>query len=547
MGLFRIKGFEVTPFTILVAAMASMGGFIFGYDTGQISDILIMDDFLLRFAECSGDGNPQDVCKFTDAITGLIVGLLSIGTAIGALACAPVADRLGRTRVMSIECFIFAIGVVIQVTAFRAWYQVAIGRFVAGIGIGGLSAAVPMYQAESAPKQIRGTLTATYQLFITFGILVAYLISLATRPTGNSASWRIVIAIGLIWAVFLGVGILFMPESPRWLLRKDRDEDARNSLRKAYPDVGDGPDTVEGEFREIKAALVWERQQPKATWADCFRPHNKTLYRTVLGIVLQTFQQLTGVNTFFYYGASIFTAVGIEDSFVTQIILGAINFVTTFLGLYILERYGRRGPLLYGALWQSAWLFVFAAAGTAKDPTDPANRNIGYLEIVSASFFILGFASTWGPGIWILMGEMFPTRTRAKQAALGTAANWFWNFMLAFFTPFITNAIHFSYGFIFAGCNLVAALVVAFFVYESGGLSLEAVDKMYNDSGINPWNSARVARHSDFQQRIDDGSRLRSSEERETEKTKPGPQQQWKEHRGQPNGVSTAETSSERI
>ncbi|KZW00031.1 general substrate transporter [Exidia glandulosa HHB12029] len=545
MGLFRIKGFEVTWFTLVVASMASMGGLIFGYDTGQISDILLMPDFLLRFAPCKGNtGDPVKDCAFQPAIAGLVVGLLSIGTAIGALACAPIADRIGRRRVMSVMCLIFTVGVIIQVTAFTKWEQISIGRFIAGIGVGGLSVAVPMYQAETAPKQIRGTLTATYQLFITLGILVAYLFCLATRPASGSASWRIPIALGLLWSTFLGVGILAMPESPRWLIRNDRDEEARASLRKAYPDVGDGPDTVEGEFREIKAGIMWERQQPKATWADCFRPHNKTLYRTILGISLQTLQQLTGVNTFFYYGATIFQSVGIQDSFITQIILGSINFVTTFLGLYILERYGRRLPLIYGALWQSAWLFVFGAAGTAIDPS--SNKGIGTLMIVSASFFILGFASTWGPGIWILMGEMFPTRTRAKQAAMGTAANWFWNFMIAYFTPFITKAINFSYGFIFAGCNLAAAIVVAFFVYESGGLSLEAVDRMYNDREINPWNSRRVARKTNFSEKVDgDDSHLRGSAEHEKKKNGV-PQEQWREH-APTNGHATAETSPERV
>jgi len=134
-------------------------------------------------------------------------------------------------------------------------------------------------------------LTSTYS-----GILVAYLFCLATRPTHNSAAWRIPIALGLIFAVILGVGILFMPESPRWLLRHDREEEARRALSRVYPSVGEGPNTVEGELREMKAGIIWERQQPKATWSDIFRPHNKTLYRTLLGMSLQSVQQLTGVN-----------------------------------------------------------------------------------------------------------------------------------------------------------------------------------------------------------------------------------------------------------
>lgn len=179
-------------------------------------------------------------------------------------------------------------------------------------------------------------------------------------------------------------------------------------------------------------------------------------------------------SAFNQYGATVFKSVGIQDSYVTQIILGAVNFGCTFGGLYIMETFGRRKPLIIGGIWQSAWLFVFAAAGTAKDPS--TNEGIGKLMIVSACMFIFGYAMTWAPGIWILVGETFPTRTRSKQAAIATASNWLWNFLLAFFTPFITRAIQYRYGFVFAACNLTGAVIVYFFLYESSDLSLESVD-----------------------------------------------------------------------
>ena len=249
-------------------------------------------------------------------------------------------------------------------------------------------------------------------------------------------------------------------------------------------------------YNEQKDAIDHARKLGKRTWADCFRARNKTRYRTFLGMTLQALQQLTGANYFFYYGATIFQSVGLSDSFVTQIILGAVNFVCTFLGgfacfdsraqpaecvymrtgLYVMERFGRRRPLIFGGLWQSAWLFVFAAAGTAIDPA--GSKAIGNLLIVSACMFILGYASTWAPGVWILIGETFPTSTRAKQGALSTSSNWLFNFLLAFCTPFITDAIAYSYGFVFAGCNLAGAIIVFFFLYESSGITLEAVDQM---------------------------------------------------------------------
>ncbi|KAI0050085.1 general substrate transporter [Auriscalpium vulgare] len=492
MALFHVQGVPIGYTAIMLAVIASMGGFIFGYDTGQISDILLMDDFLLRFAQC---GTPGDVatCKFSTVREGLIVALLSIGTLIGALLGAPIADFLGRRRAMQIEALVFCVGVIVQIVTKSSWAQFAVGRLIAGLGVGALSAAVPMYQAETAPPQIRGAMTATYQLFITLGILVAYCISIGTRHASGGSSWRIVVGIGFIWPALLIVGIQFMPESPRWLAAHGHIAKAERAIavtRGLPADAAASDYIIKREVEEIRASVEYERSVRKG-WIDCFRPRHMILYRTLLGMTLQSLQQLTGANYFFYYGTTIFQSVGIADSFVTQIILGGVNFGCTFLGLWINNRFGRRKVLIIGASWQSFWLFVYAIAGTAKDPK--TSKSIGDLMIVSTCLFILGFATTWGPCIWILIGETFPTATRAKQGALATASNWMWNFLLAFFTPFITRDIGFRYGFIFASCNLAAAVFVFFFLYESSGISLEMVDQMYNDPACKPWTSSTWA------------------------------------------------------
>ncbi|KII90366.1 hypothetical protein PLICRDRAFT_52109 [Plicaturopsis crispa FD-325 SS-3] len=507
MALFYAQGVPIGWTAIMLALVASMGGFIFGYDTGQISDILLMDDFLQRFATCS---SPDDAsqCSFSVVREGLIVSLLSIGTLAGALIGAPTADWLGRRYAMVSECMLFIVGVIIQLASTHTWQQIAVGRLVSGLGVGALSAAVPMYQAETAPPQIRGTLTATYQLFITFGILVAYLISLGTRDIAASGSWRTVIGIGILWPLILSIGILFMPESPRWLAAHDRLSEAQVSIARTRGAEPNDP-VVAAEVEEIRVNVLHEQKyRNRVGWLDCFRVENKTLYRTLLGISLQSLQQLTGANYFF---ATIFKSVGITDSFVTQIILGAVNFVCTFGGLYVMEKFGRRVPLIFGGLWQGAWLLVFASAATAHDPTD--HPGTGKLMIVSACLFIAGYAMTWAPGVWILIGETFPTRTRAKQGALATAGNWLWNFLLAFFTPFIVGDIDFRYGFVFAACNIAGALVVYCFLYESSDLSLEAVDMMYCDPNCKPWTSRRWA-PAGFENRQDLVEQTRAAEAR---------------------------------
>lgn len=164
----------------------------------------------------------------------------------------------------------------------------------------------------------------------------------------------------------------------------------------------------------------------KGTWLECFvgkKGIPKLAYRTYLGIILQACQQLTGANYFFYYGASNFQGVGLNDSYIAQLIFGAINFACTFLGIYVMEKFGRRWPLIIGGLWQSAWLFAYASVGVTHDAQE---KGTGTFLIVATALFIFGYASTWAPGVWILTGETFPTRTRQKQASLAVASNWIW-------------------------------------------------------------------------------------------------------------------------
>ncbi|KAG1748126.1 hypothetical protein EDB19DRAFT_1905180 [Suillus lakei] len=455
---FYFHGLPIGWVAIMLALLASMGGFIFGYDTGQISDILLMDDFLLRFATCSTPGDVS-TCSFSTVREGLIVcSSLHWNPRRRAPRCTD--RRLSRTSLCHVRGVHGVYHWSRRSDSFkRRLAAIRCRRFIGGLGVGALSAAVPMYQAETAPPQIRGTLTATYQLFITFGILVAYCISIGTRNISNSASWRIVVGIGILWALILGIGILFMPESPRM-------EEAQYSMARSRgipKEEAKSHYIIVREVEEIKSSVQYEKQDSR-----------------------RSLQQLTGANYFFYYGATVFKAVGLSDSFVTQIILGSCQ-----LCLHVRRDFGRRKPLIIGGIWQSAWLFVFAAAGSAVDPT--THPGIGKLMIVSACMFIWGYAMTWAPGVWILIGETFPTRTRAKQGSLSTAANWVWNFLLAFFTPFISSAISYRYGFVFAACNLTGAVVVYFFLYESSNLSLESVNMMYTDPNCKPWTSSEWA------------------------------------------------------
>ncbi|KAF2269297.1 general substrate transporter [Lojkania enalia] len=465
------------PRILTMGILVSMGGFIFGYDTGQISGFLEIPNFLDRFADQTNiDGSPA----FSQGRSGTIVALLSIGTLLDAIIAAPIADRLGRKLSIVFWNIIFCVGVIVQIATTYTWYQIALGRWVASLGVGGLSVLTPMYQSETAPRYVRGALVSCYQLFITLGIFVAYCINYGTESDRSARSWRLPMGIGFIWPTIMAVGIMFMRESPRWEYRKGKTESARNSIALSYGVPISHPE-VQRECKEIEEKLEAENAgggEPK--WYEIFTGP-RMLYRIILGIGLQALQQLVGANFFFYYGTSIFESVGLPNSYVTSIILGAVNFGTTFPGLYIVEKYGRRPSLIYGALWMFMCFLIFASLGHfALDQQDPTKtQGIGYTMIVFACLFITGFAMTWGPIIWAVVGEIYPSRYRAKCMGLATASNWTWNFLISFFTPYITGAIDYRYGYVFASCCFAGAVIVFFFVCESHGRTLEEIDTMY--------------------------------------------------------------------
>ena len=444
-----------------------------------------MPDFLNKFAD---NRTPDGTLKFSNVRSGLIVALLSVGTLLGALIAAPISDKFGRKYSIVFWNIIFCVGVIVQITTTTTWYQVAVGRWVAGLGVGGLSVLTPMYQSETAPRYVRGALVSCYQLFITLGIFVAYCINFGTEADASSRSWKLPMGIGFIWSGLMVVGIFFMEESPRWEYRQGKIDNARRTIALTYG-VNEDHAEVQREIREIELKMEAERAGGgKHPWYEIFTGP-RMAYRVLLGITLQMLQQLTGANYYFYYGTTIFNSIGLSNSYVTSIILGAVNFGCTFPGLYIVEKYGRRPSLIYGALWMFMCFLVFASLGHfALGTGDDQSQGVGYAMIVFACLFIAAFASTWGPIVWAVVGEMYPSRYRAQCMALATASNWVWNFLLSFFTPYITSAIDYRYGYVFAGCCFAGAVVVYFFVCESHGRSLEEIDTMYI-LGVKPWNS----------------------------------------------------------
>lgn len=365
------------------------------------------------------------------------------------------------------------------------------GRMVAGLGIGALSTVVPMYQSESIPKRIRGATVSSYQLFITLGIWTAYMVNYGTeKDYFNSAQWRIPNGLSALWAIILGTAILLLPESPRYAYRKGKVEDARKNMARLN---GIDPYSafIDREIAEIQEKLEAEAAGGDHPWHEVFTGP-RMLYRTLLGMALQAGQQLTGANYFFYYGTTIFSATGLSNSYVTSIILGTVNVAATIAGLWIVENVGRRKAMMSGAAWMGMCLFIYSFVGHYQlDHDNPLSTpQAGNIMIVFTCLFIAAFATTWGPLVWAIVGELYPARYRAICMAMATATNWLFNFLISFFSTMITDQIDYFYGLVFAVSVVVLFFIVYFFMIETKDRSLEEIDTMYV-LHVNPITSSK--------------------------------------------------------
>ncbi|KAI0857083.1 high-affinity glucose transporter RGT2 [Xylaria cubensis] len=472
---------------IAIGLFVAFGGVLFGYDTGTISGILTMPYWQRLFS--TGYHDSTGAPNVSPSQSSAIVSILSAGTFFGALASPFLADNVGRRYALVASCFVFDLGVALQ-TAATAIPLFLAGRFFAGFGVGLVSAIIPLYQSETAPKWIRGGIVGAYQFAITIGLLLANIVNNSTQHRNDSGSYRIPIGLQFAWSLILTVGMLFLPETPRYLIKKGNDEKAARSLGRLRRLPADDP-SVAAELAEIRANHEFELSIGQASYLDCFR--GPMLKRQLTGMAIQALQQLTGINFIFYYGTQYFKNSGIENPFTIQVITSVINVVSTIPGLYAVDKFGRRPLLFWGAIGMCIGQFVVALLGTLTTGQDSMGNTIVYNEaaqkasIAFVSIFIFFFAATWGPLGWVVTGEIFPLKTRAKSLSLTTASNWLLNFIIAFVTPYLVDFgpnyanLQSKVFFIWFGACFICIGFVYFFIYETKGLSLEEVDEMYNE------------------------------------------------------------------
>ncbi|KAJ8501694.1 hypothetical protein ONZ51_g429 [Trametes cubensis] len=462
-----------------MVTFAAFGGIIIGYDTGTINGILQMADWRKTFGQPDPSRNGQFLVS--TSLQSAVVSILSAGTLLGALGGAPTADAWGRRIGMMFSCLVLCLGVALQ-TGASDLATFIVGRFFAGLGVGLVSILVPLYQSECSPKQIRGAIVSCYSFTITLGLLLSSVINNTTKDRENHSSWRIPIAIQFIWAFVLFTGMLWLPETPRWLMRDDRAIAAAKSLarlRSLPPDH----DEVQTELGDIAAALEREKRVGQGSYRDCLRiTPNKISLRTFSAIAIQALQQLTGITFIFYYGTTFFANAGIGNPFLVTVIVNVVNLLTTVPGIWGADNLGRRPLLLGGAVVMCICAFLVSILGVTTSVHDLSPQRA---VIALVCIYIAAFASTWGPIAWVVTGEIFPLNVRAKAMSLSVASHWLFNWAISFAAPYLANPgagnadLGVKVFFVWGSTCALCVVFVYLFIPETKGLSLEQVDILY--------------------------------------------------------------------
>jgi MFS transporter, SP family, sugar:H+ symporter len=447
---------------VLLAAVAALGGFLFGFDTAVINGAVSA----IRETFAMGAG-----------LTGFVVASALLGCAVGAWLAGKLADRIGRIRVMVLAAVLFFLSAIGSGLSFSP-YDLTVWRIVGGLSVGAASVIAPAYIAEIAPASIRGRLGSLQQLAIVSGIFVALLSDyfLATAAGGayqdlwfGRAAWRWMFITLTVPALAYGILALRIPESPRYLMFRGRTEEARSVLSQVLTSG------VNDRIREINRTLV---QDVRSTFVDLRGPFLGLLPIVWVGILLSVFQQFVGINVIFYYSSTLWRQVGFTeaDSLIITVLTSVTNIVVTLVAIVVIDKIGRRRLLLIGSAGMVVSLgtlaYVFGTVPLING--QPALSNTaGTIALIAANAFVMFFGVSWGPTVWVLLGEIFNNRIRAAALGLAAAAQWIGNFVISTTFPALADiSLGLAYG-LYATFALLSFFFVLKFVHETKGKQLE--------------------------------------------------------------------------
>jgi sugar porter (SP) family MFS transporter len=436
-------------FVYLAAIFAALGGLLFGYDTGVISgaELFFRNEFTLS----------------TFALEVIVSGVLA-GAAVGALVGGRLADLFGRRKLLIATAAIFAVGAILCAAASSP-LVLGVGRIIVGFGIGLSSSGVPVYISEVAPADARGWQVSLFQLAITVGILLAYLVDYAfARIQG----WRWMFGLAVVPAAIFGAGMFFLPESPRWLLRRGERETARAMLARIR-----GTADIDAELREIEQSVT--KAPESGRFADLFAKSLRPAL--IVGIGLAIFQQITGINTVIYYAPLIIQTAGISSAsgaILATAGIGAVNVVMTIFSMWLIDRKGRRPLLLAGIAGMAVTLGLLGVVFHVSHQS----AGMAWLAVISMMAYVGSFAISLGPIFWLLISEIYPLKIRNSAEGLAATFNWGANLLVTLTFLTLVEMLGPSLTFwVYGLCAIAAGLFSYYFVPETKGRTLEEIEE----------------------------------------------------------------------
>ncbi len=459
-----------TSKVILISFAAALGGFLFGFDSGVINGTV---SALQHAFQSSAVG------------TGFNVASMALGCAVGAFFAGNLADRFGRRPVLLVTALLFMLsawgsGIAGSSEAFVLY------RILGGFAVGAASILVPAYISEIAPPVIRGRLISLQQLMIVLGLFAAFLSNYGIVQLAGSASaehwwgfaaWQWMFWMEMLPAALFFICLLLVPESPRYLVAAGQHGRAQAVLAMLAPG-----DDAKAKVTDIQSTLIAEH---KPSLRDLISKHTGKLHPIIwAGIMLAVLQQFTGINVVFYYGATLWQAAGFteNDALAVNVISGAVNISFTFLAIALVDKLGRKQLLLIGALGQAVMLgvlaLIFSTAGLSETGQLQLSDAMGLFALLCANLYIAFFATTWGPIVWVMLGEMFPNQIRGAALGLCGILHWLSNFTISMSFPVLLASLGLgaAYG-LYAAFGVLAFILVKVMLTETKGLSLEQISR----------------------------------------------------------------------
>ncbi|KAI7860271.1 general substrate transporter [Circinella umbellata] len=468
VNLFRLKGKALFNAS---TAMAGVGFLLFGYDQGVMSGVVANQSF----KEYMGMGTEE---SYNSALIGAIVALYEIGCMAGALSTGKVGDWLGRRKTIRLGCLILCIGAVIQTASINVGMMI-FARIFTGIGNGLNTATIPVYQAELSPPKNRGAHVSFEAALLALGVGIAYWLEFGLYFVDGEFPWRFPLAFQMFFGLILLAGTYFLPESPRWLQSKDKEEECKMVLARLWTDEDTTHPRCIAEWEEIRDGIELERREGIRSYKELFskgRMNNR--YRVLLGMGGQIMQQFGGINVISYYLTDIFLQAGMTHAI--AMLMAGVDSIFYFLGaltpIYTIDRYGRRFLMYAGLIGQAVTLII---VGAAQYCVEAGMTQASPAVIVFVILYNAIFGAAWLGLAWLYPSEIFPTALRAKGNSMSTGANWLGNFIVAMIAPVLFQYAKYWTFLMFGFLNIIFLVPIYLWYPETNGKSLEEIEVLF--------------------------------------------------------------------